>query len=147
MAYAQELASRYANSAQDQYEIAGHHDNLGLEEEAIPYYEKALALGGLTEDDLMEAFLGLGSSYRNVGRFEESQQNFDQAMARYPKYQALKVFAAMTIFDQGRHTEAFALLLRVLAGLKDEELDNSSIAVFHKAITFYADEYEERSKS
>jgi Tfp pilus assembly protein PilF len=44
------------------YQCAWAHDNLGLENEAIHFYEQAIATG-LTDTDLQGAILGLGSSY------------------------------------------------------------------------------------
>ncbi|MCJ7928118.1 tetratricopeptide repeat protein [Aeromonas caviae] len=48
------------------YEVAGLHDMLGREVQAIPLYQKAVSLG-LGESSLRGALLGLGSSYRTTG--------------------------------------------------------------------------------
>ena len=50
-----------------QYQAGWVHDYLGLEAEAAPFYERAVALG-LAEPDLEGLVLSLGSTYRNVGR-------------------------------------------------------------------------------
>ncbi|HGY1050725.1 MULTISPECIES: tetratricopeptide repeat protein [Aeromonas] len=55
-----QLAER-PQDAKLHYEVAGLHDNLGREAQAIPLYQRAIALG-LTGDALRGAWLGLGSS-------------------------------------------------------------------------------------
>src|SRR5260221_14700897 len=48
-------------------QAAWTHDTMGLEVEAVPFYERAIA-AGLDGEDLRGALLGLGSTYRVIGR-------------------------------------------------------------------------------
>ncbi|WP_235656269.1 tetratricopeptide repeat protein [Aeromonas caviae] len=80
------------------YEVAGLHDMLGREAEAIPLYQKAVSLG-LGEASLRGALLGLGSSYRTTGRHAEALATFDEALARFPDAVEFKVFRAMTCYN------------------------------------------------
>src|SRR5690348_16481839 len=65
------LAADYPNHAQVQYQAGWVHDLLGLESDAVPYYQRALALG-LPEPDRAGLLLSLGSTYRNIGRHAEA---------------------------------------------------------------------------
>ena len=63
------------------YEVASLHDMQGRETQAIPLYQKAIALG-LSEVSLRGAWLGLGSSYRSTGQYTEALAAFEQRLAQ-----------------------------------------------------------------
>ncbi|WP_215142831.1 tetratricopeptide repeat protein [Exiguobacterium qingdaonense] len=109
------------------------YDSLGEERQAVPHYERAIRLG-LTGEELAESYLGLGSTYRALGRYAEAEQLFEEAIEQFPNHGALKVFQAMTHYNVGRHEEATGALLELLASPKPDE----SIARYRRAIAFYA---------
>ncbi|MDA5561170.1 tetratricopeptide repeat protein [Exiguobacterium sp. MMG028] len=109
------------------------YDSLGEERQAVPHYERAIRLG-LTGDELAESYLGLGSTYRALGRYAEAERLFAEAIEHFPNHGALKVFQAMTHYNVGRHEEATSALLELLASPKPDE----SIARYRRAIAFYA---------
>lgn len=109
------------------------YDSLGEERQAVPHYERAIRLG-LTGEELAESYLGLGSTYRALGRYAEAEQLFKEAIEQFPNHGALKVFQAMTHYNVGRHEEATGTLLELLASPKVDE----SIARYRRAIAFYA---------
>ncbi|WP_214685216.1 tetratricopeptide repeat protein [Exiguobacterium sp. s155] len=109
------------------------YDSLGEERQAVPHYERAIRLG-LTGEELAESYLGLGSTYRALGRYAEAEQLFEEAIEQFPNHGALKVFQAMTHYNVGRHEEATGTLLELLASPKADE----SIARYRRAIAFYA---------
>lgn len=109
------------------------YDSLGEERQAVPHYERAIRLG-LTGEELAESYLGLGSTYRALGRYTEAEQLFEEAIGQFPNHGALKVFQAMTHYNVGRHEEATGTLLELLASPKPDE----SIARYRRAIAFYA---------
>ncbi|WP_031421907.1 tetratricopeptide repeat protein [Exiguobacterium sp. NG55] len=109
------------------------YDSLGEERQAVPHYERAIRLG-LTGEELAESYLGLGSTYRALGRYVEAEQLFKEAIEQFPNHGALKVFQAMTHYNVGRHKEAMGTLLELLASPKADE----SIARYRRAIAFYA---------
>lgn len=74
-----QLAER-PQDAELHYEVAGLHDNLGREAQAIPLYQRAIALG-LMDEALRGAWLGLGSSYRTTGQYPEALTAFEQSLA------------------------------------------------------------------
>jgi hypothetical protein len=53
-----ELRAEYPTDAHVAYQAAWVHDSLGLEDEAVPHYEAAIA-GDLSDDELRGALLGL----------------------------------------------------------------------------------------
>ncbi|OFZ30111.1 MAG: hypothetical protein A2622_09675 [Bdellovibrionales bacterium RIFCSPHIGHO2_01_FULL_40_29] len=59
-------------------QVAWTHDALGKEHDAIPAYEKAISMG-LQGQDLSDAYLGLGSTYRTIGEYTKSKDVFDKA--------------------------------------------------------------------
>ncbi|WP_439826349.1 tetratricopeptide repeat protein [Aeromonas caviae] len=75
----------YPAHAELHYEVAGLHDMLGREAEAIPLYQKAVSLG-------------LG-----------------EALSRFPDAVEFKVFRAMTCYNLGRSKEGMETLLGILA--------------------------------
>jgi tetratricopeptide (TPR) repeat protein len=100
------------DEAEREYELGGEHDSAGREEQAIPHYERALALG-LREDLVPGALLQLGSSLRNVGRNDEAVALFDDAVARFPDHAALRLFRAFALATAGRDREALVDVLEL----------------------------------
>ncbi len=98
------------DEAEREYELGGEHDSAGRELEAIPHYERALALG-LREELVPGALLQLGSSLRNVGRNDEAIALFDDAVARFPEHAALRLFRAISLATAGRDREALVDVL------------------------------------
>ena len=58
---------------------AAAHDRAGREAEAIPEYEEALRLG-LPDEVERRALLGLGSSLRNVERYDDAVGRCEEAL-------------------------------------------------------------------
>ncbi|GBU13824.1 hypothetical protein AwEntero_24250 [Enterobacterales bacterium] len=131
------LAAQYPQEPQVQYGTACIHDSMGLESLAVPYYLAAINLG-LAPEDLRGAYLGLGSTYRTLGQFEESKHIFECAMAAFPEALELRVFLAMTLYNLADHHAAMSLLLDVIADTSaDEEIQR-----YQRAIRLYAQDLE-----
>lgn len=109
------------------------HDKLGLESEAVPFYEKALE-GGLAGDDLHDALLGLGSTYRALGAYDEAVRVLDRAVSEIPDARDLEVFRAMALYNAGRAKEACETLLRLLVETSGDE----GITRYRRALSHYA---------
>src|SRR5258706_6759283 len=92
------------------YERACAHDRRGEEAAAIHEYERSLALG-LSPDERCSALLGLGSSLRNVGRYDESVKVLRAAVAEFPDHAALRAFFALALHSRGEGREAMVVLL------------------------------------
>ncbi|WNS46177.1 tetratricopeptide repeat protein [Paenibacillus sp. MMS20-IR301] len=128
------------HNAELYYQLAWTHDVLGLEREAVSYYEQSLALGLPDEEQRAGAMLGLGSTYRTLGEYPASQAMLEQGIREFPLRAEFKAFLAMTLHNLGAHAEAMELLLQLLA---DTSAD-PGIQSYSKAISFYADKLEER---
>ena len=132
-ALAVDLAARRPADSAVQYETACVHDFLGREGKAVQYYVAAIS-GYLPLDELRGAYLGLGSTYRVLGRFAESEQTLLAGLTHFPAAPELETFLAMTLHNLGRSKEAVQMLLRLLASSSSD----SNIQEYKKAIAFYA---------
>ncbi len=126
------LAIENPDDAVVQYQCAWSFDLLEKETEAINHYERAIALG-LPEEDLREALLGLGSTYRSIGEYERSKQIFEKGISLFDD-NSLKVFYAMTLYNSGDHAQSMEILLNIIADTAKDE----SIQAYKKAIKFYS---------
>lgn len=119
------------------YQCAWIHDVMGLESEAVPYYKKALELG-LTGEEKQGAVLGLGSTYRTLGMYDEAQAVFEEAIQEFPERREFQVFYAMVLYNQQAYSKAMGILLKQLA----ETSTDQGIQDYKKAILFYADQLD-----
>jgi predicted Zn-dependent protease len=113
------------------------HDSLGFEDEAVLHYEAALA-GDLPEDELRSALLGLGSTYRTLGRDADSERCLQRGIERFPDFRPLRVFHALTSYNLGRPREAVAQLLTLLL----ESTADPEILRYRRSLTAYADDLD-----
>jgi tetratricopeptide (TPR) repeat protein len=135
---AKELVAHEPTDPKAHYQCAWCHDSAGLEKEAVPYYEKAIELGLTPEDDLSGALLGLGSTYRTLGQYEQAAETFVKGMQRFPEGRSFPVFLSMAYYNLGRHHEAMTLLLQSLA----ETTSDPTISAYQRAILFYASDLD-----
>jgi tetratricopeptide (TPR) repeat protein len=133
-----ELHTAYPADAQVNLQCAWIHDLLGLEREAIPFYEQAIA-AGLNDTDLKDALLGLGSTYRALGNYQKASATFEKARAHFPDLNQFKVFHALTLYNLKEHTAAMELLLTTLL---DTSTDRNILA-YERALRFYSDKLDE----
>ncbi|NBE96598.1 tetratricopeptide repeat protein [Nonomuraea sp. KC401] len=132
-----DLARRHPDDAEVSYQAAWAHDALGLEAEAVPYYERALAGEGLSEADRLGAFTGYGSTLRVLGRHAEALETFERGLKEFPGDGALRTFSAMALHNAGRCAEAVTTLLKVVA-------ESDQAGGYDRAIAYYADHLDER---
>jgi hypothetical protein len=132
-----ELRAEYPTDAHVAYQTAWVHDSLGLEEEAVPHYEAAIA-GDLTDDELRGALLGLGSTYRALGRDAESDRTLRQGIERFPDYRPFRVFHALTMYNISQSREAVRQLLKLLI----ETTTDADIARYRRSLDAYADDLD-----
>lgn len=120
------------------FRLACECDGRGLEREAIPHYERALA-NGLAGDERQMAFVNLGSSYRAIGEYDRAVVIWREGGAVFPENRALATFLAMGLHNLGQHPAAAELLLTQLA----ETSADPWIARYRRAILFYADKLDQ----
>ncbi|EPH44271.1 tetratricopeptide repeat protein [Streptomyces aurantiacus] len=133
------LSERFPDDAEVAYQTAWVHDTLGLEAEALPHYQRAIQLPGLSDDDRRGALLGLGSTYRVLSRYEEAVTALREASEEYPDDGALKTFLAMALYNTGHARDAMGVLLRLLAATSRDP----DIASYRPAIEYYAKDLDE----
>ena len=120
------------------YQCAWSYDRLGEEAKAVPYYEKAIQ-GGLAEEDLQNAYLGLGSTFRALGEYEKSKAVLTKAIELFPNNEALRVFYAMTLYNLNEQQSAMELLLKCIVNTSS----NAEVQKYKRAIEFYSDKLDE----
>jgi len=129
-----ELHAEFPNDPHVNYQCAWIHDVLGLEHEAIPFYEKAIQ-EGLVGEELKSALLGMGSTYRCIGEYKKSIETFQQALTLFPNSHEFNVFLAMAYYNVGEHSKAMELLLNSLVNTSKDE----GVLHYQRAIRFYSD--------
>ena len=132
------LALAHPDDPQVQLHTAFACDSLGYEREAIPHYERAMALG-LDDHDLQTAYVNLGSSHRAIGAYETAVAVWREGIARFPDNRALPVFLAMAQHNLGDHAAAMTTLLRHLT----ETTTDPWLTRYRRAILFYSDKLDE----
>ncbi len=132
-----ELRTQFPDDAQIAVQTAWVHDSLGLEEEAVPHYQAAIA-GNLTDDEMRRALLGLGSTYRTLGRDAESVQTLRQGIERFPDFRPFRVFLALTTYNLGQPREAVQELLTLLL----ETTSDPNIQRYRRSLTDYAEDLD-----
>ncbi|MDF9842195.1 MULTISPECIES: tetratricopeptide repeat protein [unclassified Paenibacillus] len=125
------------NDAELLYQLAWTLDVLGLEREAVPYYEQSLAMG-LPAEQRAGALLGLGSTYRTLGEYQRAKTVLQQGAEEYPERAEFQAFLAMALYNLGEHGEGTGMLLRLLA----DTSESPGIREYRKAISFYADKLD-----
>ena len=132
-----ELRAEHPGDAQIAVQTAWVHDSLGLEDEAVEHYEAAIA-GDLSEEELRGALLGLGSTYRALGRDADSERTLRKGRERFPDFLAFRAFAALTDYNLGRTRDAVSALVKLLL----EASHDPSIQRYRRALGAYADDLD-----
>jgi tetratricopeptide (TPR) repeat protein len=133
------LAAEFPEDAAVAYQTAWVHDVLGLEAEAVPFYERSLTGPGLSEEDRRGALLGLGSTYRGLGQYAKAVDTLRLGVSRFPDDGALQTFLAMALFNTAQHHEAMQILLRLLAATSQDPY----VRQYRPAIEHYSQDLNE----
>lgn len=115
----QDLDRRHPNVGEIAYQLAWTCDTLGRAEQALPYYEKAVALG-LPPNELSNAFIGLGSTLRTLGQLDRSAEVLRSGKLQFPDNREFDAFLTLTLHAQGKHAEALALALETLCDTTED---------------------------
>jgi tetratricopeptide (TPR) repeat protein len=129
----QDLDARHPNVGEIAYQLAWTCDTLGRHEQALAYYEKAVALG-LSPNELSNALIGLGSTLRALGQHERSAEVLRSGKLQFPDNREFDVFLALTLHVSGQHAEALQLALETLCDTtEDPGLTAYARAIRHAA--------------
>ncbi len=132
----QQLTAQYPENALVQFEMGGAYDFAGYEAEAIPHYERAIALG-LPEAILPRVAVQLGSSLRNVGKYPEAVHVLQTASQKFPEHRSLRVFLALALHSTGKSQAALVELLDLVINTPDV------LEAYHRSLRYYTDELRE----
>jgi len=132
------LVNKYPNDPIINFQCAWSFDALGLERNAVQYYKKAISIG-LPDEELRNAYLGLGSTYRTLGQYKESKEVLEEGLSKFLQDKAMEVFYAMTLYNLKEHSKAMEILLNIIV---ETSLDQG-IKKYKRAIEFYSDKLDE----
>ncbi|HVT72741.1 MAG TPA: tetratricopeptide repeat protein [Lacunisphaera sp.] len=113
------LDARHPHVAEIHHQLAWTFAVLEKPAEALPHYEKAIALG-LPPNELSGAYIGLGTTLRALGRFERSAEVLRSGASQFPDNPEFTVFLALTLFAQSHQAEAMRLVLDTLCDTTEE---------------------------
>jgi tetratricopeptide (TPR) repeat protein len=120
------------------FEVGGTYDLMGLESEAIPYYEQAIE-EGLEGPELLECLICLGITHRAIGDFPEAVEALEQAVNDFPDDNGSKCFLALAYYSSEQYSEAVQLLLDLLLTTTNDE----QILSYADTLDFYKDNLDE----
>ncbi|MDQ0048242.1 tetratricopeptide (TPR) repeat protein [Paenibacillus polymyxa] len=126
------------NDAELWYQTAWTHDSLGLEREAVSFYEKSLGMT-LSAESRKGAILGLGSTYRVLGEYAKAKEWLEIGMDEFSDYRPFRVFYAMVLYNLGEYGKAMQELLTEVA----EPTSDLSTQEYSRAIQYYADKLDQ----
>lgn len=124
------------NNAECWFDLASCHDFLGEELIAEPAYEKALSLGleNLPSEKRVRLIIQYGSTLRNNKKFKEATGILMDGIKQYPENRALRFFAALSLYSDGKHQESSRVLFEAFASLPSDQIDG-----YHGAVKYYVE--------
>ena len=128
----------HPQDAKGWFELAGGYNFLGREVDALPCYEKTRSLGldKLPLEDQPRLYIQLGSTLRNLKKYEESKKVLLEGIAHFPNTAALKAFLGLTEYSSGNPGTAAKLFLKV--SLTHDE----SIKDYTRALKYYEEQID-----
>lgn len=138
MEFLSQVLQEQPSNPEVHYQIAWTHDALGKETDAAPAYETAISLG-LEGEDLEGAYLGLGSTYRCLGDYENSDRVLKRGRELFPDNGALRAFHALTLHNLKNYSAAMELLLKELV----RSSSDNQITAYGRALLFYSEKLDE----
>ena len=124
-----QLDAQHPNVAEINCQLAWTCDVLDRAADALPYYEKAVALG-LPPNELSGALIGLGSTLRTLGQLERSAEVLRSGQTQFPDNPEFAAFLALTWHLQGKTAEALRLALDTLC----ETTDDPGLTAYQRAL-------------
>lgn len=128
-----ELDRRSPNVPEILYQLAWSYDSLGKPSEALPRYEKAVALG-LGPNEHAGALAGIGTCLLLTQKAAKAAEVFEAARAQFPENREFDAFLALARFSEGRQAEALKILLVVLA----ETSEDAGIVAYQRTLRHLA---------
>ena len=121
--YFENLVADNPNSARAHLYLAFSYDGDGRESDAVPHYERAIASSiELEGDELRDAYVCLGSSYRELDDPTAAAATLRDGIGLFPTDTVLPTFLALVLHDTGNDGGALRLMGEVAlhGGIPDE---------------------------
>ncbi|USK29852.1 tetratricopeptide repeat protein [Bacillus sp. CMF21] len=132
------MSEDYPDNAEINYQIGIAYDNSGFGKDAIPYYVKAIEQG-LSGPDLQRCLLGLGSTYRLLGHYDEAVETLHRGVTQFPEHRGLQIFYSLALYNTGNYKEAMEIVLMNLM----ETTTDENLQYFKRGISYYAQHLDE----
>ena len=129
-----ELVQDFPMDGEINFQCGQTHDALGLEEEALEYYEKAINIG-LPDEMLQDAYVCLGSTYKVLGAYQKSLEVLLKGQELFPNYSPLKIFLSLTLYSLNDHSRALEIVLKTLL----ETTNDEGIKNYSRALKYYSE--------
>ena len=127
------LDARYPNVAEINHQLAWTLETHGKPAEALPHYEKAVALG-LAPNEHANALIGLATTLRSLGQAARAAEVLRSGRLQFPDNREFDMFLSLALHDLGDHAEALRLALIALADTtEDPGLTAHQRAIRHEA--------------
>ncbi len=115
------LDTRHPHVAEIAFQLGYTLDLAGRPAEAVPHYERALALG-LSPAEHLNTLVGLGDALRRSGRPDQADELLARAELQFPEARELAAYRALAQRDAGQPTAAFATLMELVLEVGSEDL-------------------------
>ncbi len=127
------LDARFPNVAEIHHQLAWTLETAGKAGDALPHYEKAIALG-LNPNEHANALIGFATTLRTLGQAGRAAEVLRSGQVQFPDNREFDVFLALTLHDLGQHAEALRLALTSLADTSDDP----GLTAYQRAIRYAA---------
>lgn len=119
------LDTRHPHVAEIAFQLGYTLDLAGRPAEAVPHYERALALG-LSPAEHLNTLVGLGDALRRSGQAAQAAELLARAELQFPEARELTAYRALALRDAGDHTQALTTLMDLLLEVGAEDLGLSA---------------------
>ncbi len=127
------LDARFPNVAEIHYQLAWTLDTAGKPADALPHYEKAVALG-LEPNEHANALIGLATTLRTLGQPARAADVLRSGQVQFPDNREFEVFLALVLHDLGEHAEALRLALTALC----DTTEDPGLTAYQRALRYAA---------
>ncbi|MCI5071529.1 tetratricopeptide repeat protein [bacterium] len=95
------------NNTKACFEYAGGWDSIGQEDKAAVYYQKVKMMGveTLPMEDQPCFYVQYGSTLRNLKKFDQANEVFNEGIKVFPDFLAIKLFRALNLYSMGIEQE------------------------------------------
>jgi tetratricopeptide (TPR) repeat protein len=129
------LDARFPNVAEIHYQLAWTLDTAGKPADALPHYEKAVALG-LEPNEHANALIGLAVTLRTLGQSARAADVLRSGQLQFPDNREFEVFLSLALHDLGDHAEALRLALTALC----DTTEDPGLTAYQRSIRYAANQ-------